>query len=336
MPGSTAALVPSALVLTGMSVLAELATTLQLRLPLDELMARIVDAAAVISRCERTSLRLLDVSRTRLLVSARAGRNVLERGDAHFRVGEGLVGWVAANGQPLRVDRATEDPRYVVHPGAAPIASFLGVPLIASGHCIGVLSCASAEPAAFSTEDENSFVVIAALAVPHLEIARLERMARVDPLTGALNRNGLDDALARGLIAPPLAAAVVDLDHFKLVNDQYGHVIGDDVLRHVAAVLSEAVRATDAVVRHGGEEFVLVLFGAGRAQALQIAERARETIAATRIPTAGGEIAITTSIGVASLEPGETWTDLFLRADRAVYRAKGAGRDRVVADEDPA
>lgn len=315
-------------------VLAALATSLQLRLPLDELMARIVDAAAASARCERTSLRLLDVSRTRLLVSARAGRTQLERGDAHFRVGEGLVGWVAANGVPLRVDRASEDPRFVDHPGAAPIASFLGVPLIASGHCIGVLSCASNDFAAFSAEDENAFVVIAALAVPHLEIARLERLARVDPLTGALNRNGLDDALARATIAPPLAAAVVDLDHFKAVNDRHGHPIGDEVLRHVAAVLSEAVRASDAVVRIGGEEFLLVLFGASRAQARQIAERARETVAATQIQTTAGAVAVTASIGVASLGTDEGWTDLVQRADRAVYRAKREGRDRVIADED--
>ena len=315
-------------------VLAELATSLQLRLPLDELMARIVDAAATAARCERTSLRLLDVSRTRLLVSARAGRTLLERGDAHFRVGEGLVGWVAANGVPLRVDRASEDPRFIEHTGAAPIASFLGVPLIASGHCIGVLSCASNEPAAFRAEDESAFVVIAALATPHLEIARLERMARVDPLTGALNRNGLDDALERGTIAPPLGAAVVDLDHFKAVNDRHGHPIGDEVLRHVAAVLSEAVRASDAVVRIGGEEFVLVLFGASRVQARQIAERARETVAASQTTTAAGPIVVTASIGVASLQPEESWAELFQRADRAVYRAKAEGRDRVVADED--
>ncbi len=318
-------------------VLAALATSLQLRLPLDELMARIVDAAAASARCERTSLRLLDVSRTRLLVSARAGRTQLERGDAHFRVGEGLVGWVAANGVPLRVDRASEDPRFVDHPGAAPIASFLGVPLIASRGTApsGVLSCASNDFAAFSAEDENAFVVIAALAVPHLEIARLERLARVDPLTGALNRNGLDDALARATIAPPLAAAVVDLDHFKAVNDRHGHPIGDEVLRHVAAVLSEAVRA----VRRGrcgsaAREFLLVLFGASRAQARQIAERARETVAATQIQTTAGAVAVTASIGVASLGTDEGWTDLVQRADRAVYRAKREGRDRVIADED--
>lgn len=317
------------------AALAELAVRLQEKLTLDQMLALIVECGSRAIGCPHTSLRLLDATRTRLLVTARAGRSIHSRGDIEFRIGEGLVGWVAAEAEVLRVGEATQDPRFVLRPDmAVQIRSFLGVPLIVGGVCIGVLSAASPEPDAFTAAHAETLTLIAAICTPRLEVARLERLASVDPLTGALNRRGLSDALAGLELAPPLAAAMVDVDRFKEVNDRFGHGVGDEVLRHVANVIASSIRSTDAIVRWGGEEFALVLPAVGAGAAAHIAERTRATLEASRAPTSAGDVAVTVSIGVAALRPGDAWPLPLERADRALYRAKSSGRNRVVVADD--
>ena len=161
-----------------------------------------------------------------------------------------------------------------------------------------------------------------------------------DPLTGAYNKRYLverlqqDHAQARRS-GRPLAALVIDLDHFKVVNDSFGHAAGDAVLRATALALREELRAEDLVARFGGEEFVALLRDSPPAQAARVAERLRERVKALRVPHDGRVLQITASVGVAtSDERGvEVPADLFARADRRLYAAKAAGRDRtVVAD----
>ncbi|MBM7808578.1 diguanylate cyclase (GGDEF)-like protein/PAS domain S-box-containing protein [Geodermatophilus bullaregiensis] len=166
--------------------------------------------------------------------------------------------------------------------------------------------------------------------------AELAEEAVRDPLTGLHNRRHLDRALAADLARRPrsgeLSVLVVDVDHFKRVNDRFGHAAGDRVLTAVAAVLDGAVREGDTAARLGGEEFVLVLPGAGRAQALERAERVRSEIAAARHLLGGEALAVTASVGVAVCpSDGADAAALLEAADRALYTAKATGRDRVVA-----
>ncbi len=166
--------------------------------------------------------------------------------------------------------------------------------------------------------------------------AELAEEAVRDPLTGLHNRRHLDRALRADLASRPrtgrLAVLVVDVDHFKTVNDRFGHAAGDRVLTAVADTLTGAVREGDTAARLGGEEFVLVLPGAGRAQALERAERVRRAVAAVRHPVDGGGVGVTVSIGVAVCPAdGTTAAALLEAADRALYTAKETGRDRVVA-----
>jgi diguanylate cyclase (GGDEF)-like protein len=171
--------------------------------------------------------------------------------------------------------------------------------------------------------------------------AELAEEAVRDPLTGLHNRRHLDRALRADLASRPrtggLAVLVVDVDHFKSVNDRLGHAAGDRVLTAVAGTLAAAVRDGDTAARLGGEEFVLVLPGAGHAQALERAERVRRTVALARHAVDGGalgavELGVTVSIGVAVCPADGTTADALLAAaDRALYAAKAAGRDRVVA-----
>ena len=167
--------------------------------------------------------------------------------------------------------------------------------------------------------------------------ARLEVLARTDPLTQLLNRRVLVERLAQEVERArrydgKITMLMIDLDHFKRVNDQYGHLVGDDVLRDVAALLKNAVRAVDVVARYGGEEFVIVLPETPAPGALAFAERLRERIEATDFSAhPHGTFHLTTSIGMATF-PGprtDSGDDLLARADEALYRAKADGRNRV-------
>jgi diguanylate cyclase (GGDEF)-like protein len=190
------------------------------------------------------------------------------------------------------------------------------------------------------------FVLIAAVATwaSHAQLRLLVDLlgarsdAAHDALTGLANRRAAAErldaerrrALRRG---EPLSVLLLDLDHFKRINDRWGHATGDRVLVAVAQVLREELRGIDLAVRHGGEEFLAVLPGTGAAQALEVAARLRERIARVRLSLPGASLGFTASIGAATLLPGEGVANLVARADAALYAAKAAGRDRCVAAE---
>lgn len=165
---------------------------------------------------------------------------------------------------------------------------------------------------------------------------RLALLATHDPLTGLLNRHGLDEALRHHFgIRPPQALVLcqLDIDHFKRINDEHGHAAGDAVLRGVAETLASHVRAGDFVARLGGEEFLIGCSGADRAQALALAERLRLALAQRHHPVGGGESrGCTVSIGVSqAFHERARWEAAMREADAALYQAKQAGRNRVVA-----
>lgn len=168
--------------------------------------------------------------------------------------------------------------------------------------------------------------------------ARLEQLAQTDPLTQLLNRRALTERITAEMeralrYDSSMALLMIDLDHFKTVNDTYGHLVGDDVLRDVAALLTATIRTTDMVARYGGEEFLVLLPETDDAGAEAFAERIREAIERHKF---GGRIdqpalRLTTSVGVATFPAAriESVEDLFARADAALYRAKADGRNRV-------
>lgn len=169
-----------------------------------------------------------------------------------------------------------------------------------------------------------------------LSEARLHRQALEDSLTGLANRRGLDEELAKACLhamrsGEPLALAMIDVDHFKLYNDEQGHVRGDEALKAVANILKEAARRPyDLAARYGGEEFLLLLPGAEGADA--VVEGVVEAVKALRIPHPGSPVApwLTVSCGcvIASEMADVGPLDLLAECDRALYRAKEAGRDR--------
>ncbi|WEJ05798.1 diguanylate cyclase [Pseudomonas sp. FJ2-5-13] len=168
----------------------------------------------------------------------------------------------------------------------------------------------------------------------HLEVQR--QKALIDPLTGLPNRAAWSERLDYEVNAwhqrgDSLSLAMLDLDHFKRINDGYGHLAGDKVLKIIANVLSKRLRPTDFIARFGGEEFVLLMPDSTLADALAVGEVLREAIAACPFHFKGEPVTITVSMGVAQFQPGER-SDLALkRADEALYRAKAAGRNQVQA-----
>ena len=168
------------------------------------------------------------------------------------------------------------------------------------------------------------------------ENARLEMLAHTDPLTQVVNRRALFGRLGAELerarrYNSVMSVLMLDIDHFKDINDTHGHLIGDDVLREVAGLLQTTVRSVDVVARYGGEEFVVVLPETPLAGAVTFAERIRVLIESHPFCPAQGPLSITVSVGVAAFpaEGVETIENLFARADDALYRAKAEGRNAV-------
>ncbi len=169
------------------------------------------------------------------------------------------------------------------------------------------------------------------------DLTALERRAHRDGLTGLANRGVLEDQLAREWQScrrrsTPLAIVMVDLDHFKSINDVHGHATGDEVLRRAARVLARAARASDLAARYGGEEFVVVAPGANLEIGLQIAKRFRAELAQVVVNTGGTELKVTASVGVACAQFDGTLdapAQLLHRADTALYEAKRSGRDAI-------
>jgi diguanylate cyclase len=171
-------------------------------------------------------------------------------------------------------------------------------------------------------------------------LSKSEERAKTDTLTGLPNRRGLEEFFRATQIAAmeqgeALSVLLIDIDHFKKFNDNFGHGVGDQVLQLMGKVLREKLREGDLPARYGGEELIAVLPKADLAVSERVAERIRRTIAECSIPgRPEGDVLprITISIGVAQFQPGESMAELIERCDRALYLAKKTGRNRVVTE----
>lgn len=170
--------------------------------------------------------------------------------------------------------------------------------------------------------------------------AELGDLAVRDPVTRLFNRRralavgeSLQARLRRGLVRP-FCVVMIDIDHFKLVNDAHGHEVGDAALVHVAHRVADCARATDIVARWGGEEFLVLLPDADLAAARIFAERVRDALAREPLLCEGRDLALTATLGLAQADPDDTLAGLIARADRALYAGKHGGRNRVMVDHD--
>jgi diguanylate cyclase (GGDEF)-like protein len=259
--------------------------------------------------------------------------------------GEGPAGWAARERSTLLVRDTREDARKPVLPwqhGAA--GSILAIPLVHQDACGGVLAFFRTALDAFPADEVRLLESVAGQAAIAFENARLHqqmvRLSLTDALTGVQNRRSLFARLEMDRercerFDQPMAIALVDVDHFRLFNERFGHVAGDGLLKRVAEVLSRSVRKVDLVARYGGEEFAILLPRADRSAALAAGEGLRAAVAAAAIPCdVGGPGHVTISVGVASFPVDAVEVAALIDcADAALFAAKRAGRDTVRAHE---
>ncbi|MBA3392183.1 MAG: GGDEF domain-containing protein [Deltaproteobacteria bacterium] len=294
-----------------------------------ELICQLIDAKAC-------SVMLLDADRKRLLAKAAYGLRTERMHSLSFKVGEGVAGWVVERGQPALIPDVTQDSRFIALPAnQTPISSLLCVPLLARGERVGVVTATAERVNAFNAADLELVRFIAMTIALDIENVRLHRVAVTDPLTGAYNREFLMQRLPQEIEAAidrdrSLSIAMVDVDHFKAVNDQHGHGTGDVVLAEVARRLRGAIRGGDVLVRYGGEEFLAVLPKADAGRAWEVGERMRQRVCERAFDVGDGlALLLRVSVGIAQWRMGETMPDLIERADIALYEAKDRGRNRV-------
>ncbi len=304
------------------------------QLGLEAALGEVADAALLLLPGDHASVRVLDDEGNVLVSGARAGVGTDVPADP-VDSRRGVVGWVLSNACSALINDVSKDPRFEVFPGQPfKVGSMVLAPLCVGLHCVGALGVSHPNPDRFRPEDEDLANLLANCAVPRVEQARLERLSLTDDLTRALNHRALLPRLTQEIsraerYGEPLSVALLDLDHFKRVNDEHGHLAGDQVLAEFAARVRAAVRRADLLVRWGGEEFLLILPESDVAAARATAERVRRHISRRRFAVPGVKLHQTVSIGVTQWSVGETPESLLERVDQAVYAAKDGGRDRV-------
>jgi len=238
------------------------------------------------------------------------------------------------------------DPDLYRHPVSvsAGVRGFVATPIYAGSQLYGTMTFMRRQPLgqAFGP-DERAFVELLAawfgqLLLEEQHRAELERMAMTDALTRLANRRAAElrfqEEMARARRTQEIfSIAVCDLDRFKLINDQYGHDVGDLVLEHIADILRSHLREGDWAARWGGEEFIIFLHRAGTAEAVAAMERLRLAIRGNPVSTAHGPLHVTTSVGIGTYRGDLDLASILSEADGCLYEAKHAGRDTVVANE---
>ena len=281
------------------------------------------------------------------LVHRRAGRDselVIDgfdrSSDKFFRrameAGEGAAGSVMKSGQPRRIDDLTDSD---LASGAHGMRSWLGVPLFMYGECEGVVAVQSTRAGAFRQEHQRLLESLALQIAAALQNAHLYELAMVDGLTGLFVRRyfdaRIDEEIERSRrYTSPFSVIMMDVDDFKKLNDTYGHLVGDRVLKAISNVVKAQMRGVDTAARYGGEEIAMILPRTEMVGAYTLAERIREAIAELRITTdeePPKALAVTASLGIAAFPESKAASgeDLVRRADRALYRAKKTGKNRV-------
>lgn len=317
-------------------------------LKFDEVLDLILDHLGRVVPHDSANIMVLEENGVGLIVRSRGYK---EHGQADLTgkkislVEMPIINLVAIEGRPAAIPNVKAEPLWHSTPEVVWVNSYAVAPIRSRGRTVGFLNLESAKPGFFNAGHAERLQAFADQASIAIENSRLyenvENLAITDPLTGLYNRRGLnqlgDREVARSQrFLHPLAAIMLDIDHFKVVNDTYGHPAGDRVLVALASTLRSHVRNVDLVTRFGGEEFFLLLSETEQSNAESAAERIRQAVENLVVPVAlkdnisDSTIQVTVSLGLVMLGQDMANLDALIKAtDKALYEAKTAGRNRV-------
>ncbi len=289
-------------------------------------------------KADECALYLVNESRQELslVAGSRAdGEAVREKGGSLFDR------WVMKKSQAIMIEDAENDFRFPKEavPDVVPLRSVCASPLMTENKVLGVVRASSSRPESFSSDDLRLLDIFSSLGAVTLRNillqGRMEELAIRDGLTGLyLNRyfqERLSEEIQRSRVNDePFSVILIDIDHFKRYNDEFGHAAGDLVLKNVAELLLKKLESADLVARYGGEEFVALLPGKGKKEALAAAEKIRSEIEKTKFYVRRVEKRVTASMGLSFFpKTGRTKEELMWAADKNLYEAKNSGRNRV-------
>jgi diguanylate cyclase (GGDEF)-like protein len=320
-------------------ILLDVTTALTSSLDLDHVLGEMLTRTVHLGRATAGTLMLVDpTGKPHRKIAVRNGMPYQVDDAALTRVlHKGLAGWVFTNKIPAKVDDTLEDPRWLrIDNNGQSSRSAVCVPVCRRQRVLGILTLTHVCPYHFDEAMVELLEAIAGQAGIAIENAQLfaevQRLATTDALTELSNRRHFLKESMAVFMKPsrPFSVVMIDVDHFKSLNDEHGHPVGDVVLAEVARRIRDAAGEGALVGRFGGEEFAISLPGADATTARATAERIRLAVSASPVMTRSGALGVTVSIGVASDDGAASFDDVLRRADDKLYEAKHGGRDRVV------
>lgn len=320
-----------------LSAIQEIGQIITSTLDLEKLLNLLVEHIQRLIDCHTCCIMLLNEQTQELVIKVmRSFENGPIR-NLRFKIGEGVAGWVLKYKKPLNIGDVRKDARYI-YP-LERIKSILSVPLVYKEKPYGVFNLNSMRPNAFTEEDQKVLSILSVYAAQAIENARLfeemKRLSITDGLTKLYNYSHFLEHLESEIRRAErynlsFSLIMMDLDNFKRVNDLYGHIFGNEVLKKISKILMENIRRSSFIARYGGEEFCLILVEAQKKEAKEVGERIRRLIEKEKRELFG----ITVSMGISCYpEDARTSTELLEIADKALYMAKREGGNCIYAFE---
>jgi diguanylate cyclase (GGDEF)-like protein len=320
--------------------LIEINTYITNSLEKDDVLGRILNQIKVLLNCESSSILLVDDDLKQLnfaFLSKDEDEESLK--NTTLKMGEGIAGTVWQNGMPMLINDAQNDPRFCERADRATrhqTNSIIAVPLTVNGEIIGVIEAINKVSGGFSDFDLQMLQFCSNQSAIAINNADLYNMAIKDSMTRLYIkkyfRERFEEEWNRSIrMHHPLSLVIFDIDHFKSINDTYGHQAGDRVIKEIAGVINRNCRSIDIPCRYGGEEFTVILPETVREDATVFIERIRKLVESLRIEYEGSTISVTISCGFATLpdlSPGD-YNEMVEMADAALYYSKKNGRNKV-------
>ncbi|HEX4007523.1 MAG TPA: sensor domain-containing diguanylate cyclase [Acidobacteriaceae bacterium] len=318
------------------------ARALTSELDLDAVLRAIMRQMEQFFRPEEWSLLIVDESRQDLFYAVVVGHTEADLRSVRVPMGEGLAGWVAEHGETVIIPESAEDPRLAEQGSERRfhIKSAICMPLRSREQTLGVIQLFNCQVENLA-DDTISFLHLlcdyGAIAIENARaVERIQELTVTDDCTGLYNQRQLyrmlkEECEQARVAKEPFSLVFIDLDHFKRINDEHGHVIGSKLLAAFGQSVRRQVRSADAVFRYGGDEFIVLLHNAGREDAEKVARKLHRTLRAQQFTIGKGlDLTIQASYGVATwpTDAGDIH-ELIRVADAAMYRVKGTTRDEV-------